>query len=422
MLNVQWPEAALAALRAMLFLVPLALAVVLGMRVERGSRQAVGALFSLLFGLPIIFVGHVLAIQLGVWRYGGGSLLLVGFPADIWFGGAMLWGPVLFLAAPSLNPWLFVLPCIALNALMLPGFAPFFITGHSWFAGVVLVFMTAHLPALYLARWTAGGTHLPYRACLLAVAYGCFAFFTMPSIIMRAMGGGWEALQGRSAWALGVAGLAMALAFIMGLSAVQMFAVHGGGTPIPLDPTKRLVRTGLYAYLSNPMQLATALGWLVLGAALGNVWVALAAVMAVCFVLGLVRWHHRQDLEVRFPEGWPEYRAHVPEWLPRWRPWVRDHAALTFDAGSAWQRRAVFLLRQLAPAGLDVQAAPGPMTYQEPHETRRFSGVAAVAKALNHGNLASALIGAGLLLAVLPLGAALGWRLRRLPLPAARRA
>ncbi len=394
----------------MLFLAPLALAVFFGSRVKQGSRQAVGALFSLLFGLPLIFVGHVLAIQLGVWSYGGASLLLLGFPADIWFGGALLWGPVLFLAAPGVNPWLLVLPCIALNGLMLPGFAPFFIVGHGWFAGVVLVFMTAHLPALHLAQWTTAGTHLPRRACLLAMAYGCFAFFTMPSIIMNAMGGEWGALLGRPAWALGLAALGMILACVMGLSAVQMFAVHGDGTPIPLDPTKRLVRTGLYAYLNNPMQLATALGWLVLGAALGNIWVALAAVMAVCFVLGLVRWHHRQDLEVRFPEGWPEYRANVPEWIPRWQPWVRDPATLTFDAGCGRHRRIVSFLGQLTPAGLNIRAAPGPMTYQEPHETQLFNGTAALAKALNHGNLASAMLGAGLLLAILPLGAAVGWR------------
>ncbi|MGI4944022.1 MAG: hypothetical protein ACRYHQ_26275, partial [Janthinobacterium lividum] len=152
-LMTAWPAEWLFVLRHSLFLGPLAAAVLLMLRTGLGSRQAVGALFSLLYGLSLVFVGHTLAIALGVWRYGEPSLQVLGFPADIWFGGALLWGPVLFLAFPRVNPWLFVLLCTALNGLILPALIPFFVPGHLWFGGVVLVFLTAHLPALYLARW-----------------------------------------------------------------------------------------------------------------------------------------------------------------------------------------------------------------------------------------------------------------------------
>ncbi len=409
MLSMPWPAGLLFVLRAMLFLGPLAATVLLIMRTDRGSRRAVGAFFALLYGLALVFVGHTLAIHLGVWSYGGISLKLLGLPADIWFGGALLWGPVLFLAFPHANPWLFVLPCTALNGAMLPVLVPFFLPGRFWFAGVVLVFLAAHLPALYLARWTAEDRNLALRAALLAMGYGCFAFFAMPSIIMHAMGGNWGVLAARPAWVLGLAALGLAAACTMGLSAVQLFALHGGGTPIPLDPTKRLVRTGLYAFLSNPMQLATAFGWLVLGAALGNVWVMLAAGMAVCFVLGMVRWHHRQDLEVRFPEGWPEYRAHVTEWVPRWRPWVPHPARLAFDPSRRPHRVLLACLRWLDACGLELVPTPGPLRYREAGEARDFVAPAAVAKALNHGNFVSALVGAGILLLALPLASVAGW-------------
>jgi protein-S-isoprenylcysteine O-methyltransferase Ste14 len=406
MLMTAWPAEWLFVLRHGLFLGPLAAAVLLMLRTGLGSRQAVGALFSLLYGLSLVFVGHTLAIALGVWRYGDPSLQILGFPADIWFGGSLLWGPVLFLAFPRVNPWLFVLPCTALNGLILPALTPFFVPGHLWFGGVVLVFLTAHLPALYLARWTAKDRHLPMRAFLLAVGYGCFAFFVMPTIIMHAMGGDWTILARRPAWGLALAGLGLGAAFVMGLSAVQFFALHGEGTPIPLDPTKRLVRTGLYAYVSNPMQLATASAWVVLGVALNNIWVTLAAGMAVCFVLGMVRWHHRQDLEVRFPNGWPEYRRHVGEWRPRWRPWLPESACLTYDPLRVSHRRLVSSLTSLGLPGLHVAAGVGPLRYCEPHELRVFRGFAAVGKLLNHGNFVTALLGAGLLLIVLPVSTA----------------
>lgn len=404
MLTDPWPGEALIVLRQALFLGPL-IATVMLMRRASG-RQAVGALFAFLYGLSLVFVGHALAIALGVWSHGGTVLKLLGFPADIWFGGALLWGPVLFLAFPRISPWLFVLPCTVLNGLVLPALVPFFVPGALWFLGVLVVFLVAHLPALYLARWTAEDIHLPRRAALLALGYGCFAFFVMPTVIMHAMGGEWSALAARPAWFLALSAIALAPCFVMGLSAVQMFALHGGGTPIPLDPTKRLVRTGLYAYLSNPMQLATAAGWLVLGAALGNVWVALAAGMAVCFVLGLVRWHHRQDLELRFPEGWPAYRTAVPEWLPRWRPWVPLPARLHLDPSRPAHRRIAALLTGLEARGLVVVPAPGGLRYREAGENDDVTGACALAKALNHGNLATALIGAGLLLVAAPLAAA----------------
>ena len=406
MLTAPWPQTWLFVLRNGLFLGPLAAAVLLTRRTGPGSRQAVGALFALLYGLSLVFVGHTLAIALGAWRYGGRSLQVLGFPADIWFGGALLWGPVLFLTFPRVSPWLFVLPCTVLNGLMLPALVPFFVPGRLWFGAVVLVFLTAHLPALYLARWTAEDRNLPMRAFLLAVGYGGLAFFVVPTIIMRAMGGDWAVLATRPPWFLGLAALGVGTAFVMGLSAVQLFAVHGDGTPIPLDPTRRLVRTGLYAFVSNPMQLATAAAWLVLGVALGNPWVALAAGMAVCFVLGMVRWHHRQDLEVRFPIGWPEYRRHVPEWRPRWRPWLPEPARLTVDPSRGIHRRLAAGIGRLGLPGLRLSAAAGPLRYHEPGEDRDFLGAAAVAKLLNHGNLATALLGAGLLLVVLPVGAA----------------
>ena len=57
---------------------------------------------------------------------------------------------------------------------------------------------------------------------------------------------------------------------LLGLAAVQEFAVRGSGTPVPFDPPKRLVTTGPYAYVRNPMQLSAALVMLGWGAILGQ--------------------------------------------------------------------------------------------------------------------------------------------------------
>ena len=405
MIDIDLPRELLWALRWALFLGPLAAVLWLGARHRNQPRVIVGGLFAFLYGFAMIFATHQLAIAAGWWRYGGEVLMVMALPADIWIGGAILFGPVLAFLFPSVRPLYLVLPIIlGLHGMVFSSLDPLVMAGPFWFAGIVLVFLAAHLPAIHLARWTARGEYLAWRAALLALGYGFLAFYVLPSVIMLAMGGGWN-LGARPVWLI-LAGLPLLGAcFVLGLSAVQMFVVHGEGTPIPLDPTRRLVRSGVFAYLVNPMQLSSALSWIVIGAMIGNIWVASAAVMAWVFVAGMVRWHHRNDLLQRFPEGWPTYRANVPEWLPRWRPWVPEAARLGFDPDRPWQAALAAWLQRRDPVGLDLAPQPGAaLVYRCPCEARDFTGAAALGKALGHINFAFALMGAAVLLVVLPLG------------------
>lgn len=404
MIDIDLPREWLWALRWALFLGPLAAVLLLGARHRHEPRVIIGGLFAFLYGFAMIFATHQLAIAAGWWRYGGEVLMVMGLPADIWIGGAILFGPVLAFLFPTIRPLYLVLPIIlGLHGMVFSSLDPLVMAGPFWFVGVVLVFLVAHLPAIHLARWTARGEHLAWRAALLALGYGFLAFYVLPSVIMLAMGGSWN-LGARPLWLI-LAGLpVLAACFVLGLSAVQMFVVHGEGTPIPLDPTKRLVRTGVFAYLINPMQLSSALSWIVIGVIIGNVWVASAAVMAWVFVAGMVRWHHRHDLLQRFPEGWPTYRVNVPEWMPRWRPWVPEPAQLVFDPGQKPQAGFAAWLQRRDPVGLTLEAQPGvALTYQDPSDARDFTAAAALGKALGHVNLAYALLGAAVLLVVLPL-------------------
>jgi protein-S-isoprenylcysteine O-methyltransferase Ste14 len=51
-------------------------------------------------------------------------------------------------------------------------------------------------------------------------------------------------------------GVMIALAVIGLLDSFARFAVQGVGTPAPIFPTRRLVVTGLYRYVRNPMYVA----------------------------------------------------------------------------------------------------------------------------------------------------------------------
>ncbi len=389
-------------LRASLLILPVMSVLFLAKKYKNEERVLVGSFFSFLYGIALLLPAHALAINLGMWQYGSETLLILGMPADLWFAGSLLFGPTIFLTFPKLSPLVFTTAFIVIQALVFKSLDPFVIAGDNWFLGIVIVFLLVHIPALYLANWTAYDINLPIRAALLAFAYGFLAFFVLPTIIMQAMGGSWS-LEQRSILSITLTLLCLFPCTLMGLSAVHMFVVHGEGTPIPLDKTKHLVKSGLYSYITNPMQLCTAISWVIIGIFLENVFVALAAVMAVIFVMGLVRWHHRNDLLVRFPKGWPEYKANVPEWLPRWKPWVKEESKLYWNPKSAMQRTYIKWLKKRSYVGLlilenDFSGAQ----YEDSTRGLTFNSSAAFIYPLFHINFIYALFASGLLLALLP--------------------
>lgn len=396
MIDLAVPEPLMLGLRWTLFLGPLVLVLALVRLRGVSERAQIGGLFAFLYGIGIIFVTHSIAFEANWWSYGWDALMVNGLPADILIGGAVMFGPGLYFMFPTTRPLLICTPiAVGLHGTIFTSLEPLVFAGPNWFFGVVFVFVTAHIPAIYLAKWTEADTHLPLRCALLAIMTGALIFAVLPSLIMEAMGGEW-ALLDRPAWSTLLTTLVLVITSLVGLAANQMLCLQGKGTPIPLDPTKSLVRTGVYAYVSNPMQLSAALGLLVLGAYLQNVWVMAAALMTWVFVQGMVRWHNRHDLLKRFPEDWPEYKANVPEWLPRWRPWAAATGELTLDPRHAALRK--LLTRASA---LEVRPSAGTARYSNPAETRSFEGTPACLMALTHINFAWTLAAHGCLIAVL---------------------
>jgi protein-S-isoprenylcysteine O-methyltransferase Ste14 len=121
-------------------------------------------------------------------------------------------------------------------------------------------------------------------------------------------------LRGAGAFLLLLGGAALLECFFR-------FAWTGFGTPAPVLPTRRLVVSGLYRHVRNPMYVAVAS--LIFGQVLwfgqkplllygGTVWLAFHL-----FVLA----YEEPTLRRQFPQDYPRYLSAVPRWLPRLRPW-----------------------------------------------------------------------------------------------------
>ena len=119
--------------------------------------------------------------------------------------------------------------------------------------------------------------------------------------------------------AVGVALIALGLGLV--IWTVTLFARIGRGTLAPWDPTARLVVAGPYRHVRNPMisgVLTVLLGEAALFGSLPLlVWFGTVfAVNAIYFPLV-----EEPGLQERFGEEYERYRANVPRWLPRFRPW-----------------------------------------------------------------------------------------------------
>ena len=154
-------------------------------------------------------------------------------------------------------------------------------------------------------------------ALFLMIAPGTVAS-AVPRWIHRS---GWivRALQ---AWPIQVAGAMLVVAgIIVLLDSFVRFAVEGLGTPAPAMPTRKLIVSGLYRHVRNPMYVAVV--GLILGQAL--LWadasvLIYGACMWICFHL-FVTLYEEPTLRRAFSQEYSAFQMNVPRWIPRLSPW-----------------------------------------------------------------------------------------------------
>jgi protein-S-isoprenylcysteine O-methyltransferase Ste14 len=119
---------------------------------------------------------------------------------------------------------------------------------------------------------------------------------------------------GAAGWLLIAAGITLYFA-----CAFWGFALRGRGTPLPMDPPKKLVVVGPYRVVRNPMYWSVAL--VILGEAAVFHSVALLQLVAA-FAVGVilfVLFIEEPGLNAKFGAEYEQYCLQVPRWLPRIR-------------------------------------------------------------------------------------------------------
>ncbi len=119
-----------------------------------------------------------------------------------------------------------------------------------------------------------------------------------------------------------VIGLVLIIAGIPGLvDSFARFALQGLGTPAPIAPPQRLVVTGLYRYVRNPMYVAVVsvtVGQALLFGDGRLLWYG--ALVWLAFHLFVVVYEE-PILQQKFGMEYESFRTNVPRWVPRLTPW-----------------------------------------------------------------------------------------------------
>ena len=358
-------------------------------------RVAAAATLAFFWNLPALLLLNVAAARLGWWRFDARGGLLLGVPVDLLLSWAWLWGAVPVVAFPSAPLVAVTFGALACDLLLMPLAAPIVSLGPDWLWGEAVALLTTLLPAQLLGRWTAHDDRLVGRALLQVGAFAGLILLVIPAIAIDGSDSGWTNPFSGPVWHISVLVQLIAVPAVIGLTAVQEFVVRGGGTPVPFDPPKRLVTSGIYAYVRNPMQLAAVVLLVLLGFVLRNPWIAAAGVVAHLYSSGIAGWDEDEDLRRRFGNEWTAYTRHVPRWIPRLRPWYPDARppARLFAAESCGMCSEVGRwFRQRGARGLTVVAAESHslplrrITY-ESADGSTATGIEAIARALEHVHL-----------------------------------
>ncbi|MCF4122292.1 hypothetical protein L1785_15035 [Antribacter sp. KLBMP9083] len=381
--------------RGLALMVPLLAVVLLCARRPPTDRETGAVITATAWVALVLLPVNLVASSAGWWRFAAEGAVWHGIPIDLWLGWSLLWGavPALALRGPAVRPVArLALTGAALvwtDLALMPLGEPVVVLGGSWLVGEAVAVATALVPALFLADATLRRRHLAVRAWAQALWAG--GLVLVVPVAALAPEPRWPAVVTTTGVQL------VLVACLPGLAAMRELAAVGGGTPLPYDPPARLVVSGPYAYVRNPMQASVAVAYAGLALVLGDPRSLVGTLVVVAYSAGLAAWHEGDRLRRDFGDPWSRYRRAVPAWLPAWRP----RSALT---GTLWVAADCDLCTGVArwfaardARGLAVRpAAEHPdvlyrITYEAPGI--RVQGISAVARALGHVHLGWALAG-----------------------------
>lgn len=285
--------------------------------IERpGYYQRVGLLLALLFTIPYLFLLNILAEFAGWWIYHDSANTWHGIPVEVILGWSVLWGILLPWICRTISVYFTIAIALALDLWLMPEMPGLFVLGEWWLIGEFIGLLLILLPSLVIFKLTTNRQQVLTRALIQSVIWGGWTVFLIPEIALQLEGKSLFDLFNMNAGRVMLFLAGMSVSMLIGYSALYEFAITGKGTPIPFDPPKRLVTSGIYSVVANPLQISTLLMMTCIMLTYQGYIMLLPIISLILYSEIFVRWHHSIDIEKRFDSAWIEYRRNVRNWIP----------------------------------------------------------------------------------------------------------
>ena len=345
-------------------------------------------------------------VAMGFWSFEvEHGYTLAHLPLSMYVGWILLWGvlPAFGLCFLKQSIWRVVMLLVLLDLVTMGLFDPVMrLSPVEWLWGELIVVLVSLLPAVCLAKWVICRERVAWRAGLVSAAFVMLILVVLPTSVEAVrvdLFGSWRdsSVVERCFW-----GILLLVVSLPGAAGVMEFARAGNGTPIPYDAPERLVTSGVYSYVKNPMQVSMVMVLVVWGWMLGSWFVGVLGVVSVIYSVGIARWSEGADLERRFGKKWLDYVGRVCDWRYGFKPvWVGEECAQIYIDGDCevCQPLANWIMAR-EPVSLRVCKASEwggerleRITYFDPNTGERREGVEAMCKVFQHVHLGWAWMG-----------------------------
>jgi protein-S-isoprenylcysteine O-methyltransferase Ste14 len=113
----------------------------------------------------------------------------------------------------------------------------------------------------------------------------------------------------------------MFLGIYIMIRTISGFIRIGEGTLAPWSPTRKLILTGMYRYVRNPMIIGVII--VLIGESIAILSFNILLWVAIFFIINNIYFliYEEPDLLKKFGDEYREYKKNVPRWIPRLTPY-----------------------------------------------------------------------------------------------------
>jgi protein-S-isoprenylcysteine O-methyltransferase Ste14 len=305
-------------IRNALLLIAAAGAIILILSGRYNSRHIAGAFLGFVWQFQTRLMLACFSVRNGWLSFPSGSVRFYDVPIDLMMGQSLFLGFVLFSLCKN-KPWMFIISSAALDLFINSSALVNINAGSPALWTWILILITAG--SYFLSSSTVFDRHIYARSTQQSVCWVSILAWFFPSMIFQNDGHSWLRVLERS-WPMNAIYLfPLTIPGIIIVFALREFAVTGDGTAFPYDPPKRLVSTGIYAYISNPMQIGICLFMAWWGVVLESPPVTVSAVIAFLLFIVFKNICNGSCWISKIDPDWARYQAEVPKWLPKLKAW-----------------------------------------------------------------------------------------------------